>query len=142
MRMAATYVNVMYNTCYGGFSLSKAAVNEYKRKCPEAQDVSSYRILRHDPVMVGIVQRMGELANGRCAKVELCKIPVQYVDYYEIEEYDGMEHVEIQYDRFKLDAVKLVLKDEGLNESEKLSRISAVLKEDEEKVDTPITDKF
>ena len=118
---------IMYNTCYGGFSVSNSAIEEYRRQCPEAQEVSCYSVERHDPVMVGIVQRMGERANGQCAKINLKEISAEYLGFYEIDAYDGMEHVIIQYDKFQLDSIKSILRDQGLNKTDKLSRIAAVL---------------
>ena len=118
---------IMYNTCYGGFSVSNSAIEEYRRQCPEAQEVSCYSVERHDPVMVGIVQKMGERANGQCAKINLKEIPAEYLGHYEIGEYDSMEHVIIQYDKFQLDSIKSILRDQGLNKTDKLSRIAAVL---------------
>ena len=121
---------IMYNTCYGGFSVSEAALEEYRRQCPEAQEVSCYSVERHDPVMVGIVQRMGERANGQCAKINLKEISAEYLGFYEIDAYDGMEHVIIQYDKFKLDCIKSLLKDKVLNKADKLARIAAVVNQE------------
>ena len=46
---------------------------------------------RNDPILVQVVEEMGDRAGGRCAELSIVEIPddVQWV----IEEYDGMEHV-------------------------------------------------
>ena len=77
--------------------------------------------------MVGIVQKMGKKAYGQDAKIQLRKIPAEYMDYYDIAEYDGNEHVIIEYDRFKVDAVISILKDKVLNKADQLARIAAVV---------------
>jgi len=46
---------------------------------------------RDCPVLVQIVEEMGELANGRCAQLAVVEIP-DGVEY-EIKEYDGNEYV-------------------------------------------------
>ena len=117
----------MYNTWYGGFSLSEAAMAEYKRRCPEALEVNARNVERHDPVMVQIVQEMGERANGAYANIKLEKIPVEYLNNYEIGQYDGLEEVQIQYDKYQLDAIRGILKDRALSKSDKLARIAAVM---------------
>lgn len=125
--MSSEYVYVMYNSCYGGFSLSKAAVAEYRRRCPEAVHVRARNVERHDPVMVQIVLEIQEKANGHYANIKLERIPVEYVNHYKIDEYDGLENVQIQYDKYRVDSVRSILKDQALNKTDKLARIAAVM---------------
>ena len=63
-----SHIYIMYNACYGGFSLSKAAIEEYKRRCPDAKDICKHTFPRDDQVMAQIVQEMG--GGG---KRETCK---------------------------------------------------------------------
>lgn len=45
---------------------------------------------RHDPVLVQVVEELGDKANGECAK-----LAIEEVDGpYRIDEYDGFESVE------------------------------------------------
>jgi hypothetical protein len=125
--MSSGFVYVMYNTCYGGFSLSDAAVDEFRRRCPEALEVNARNVERHDPVMVQIVREMGAKANGMCAKIELKRIPAEYQNHYKIGEYDGLEGVQLQYNKYRVDAVREILKDRALSKSDKLARIAAVM---------------
>lgn len=99
---------VVYNACYGGFSLSREAILLARelsgdmcwggcylkgeivsgRKCRE--DNGYIRdIERHDSVLVSVVERLGKGASG-----ELADLQVVIVDgLYRIDEYDGCERV-------------------------------------------------
>ena len=46
---------------------------------------------REHPLLIKVVEELGEKANGRCAKLKIVEIPGG-VDY-EVEEYDGSEHI-------------------------------------------------
>lgn len=52
---------------------------------------SSRDIKRDDPILIEVVEQLGEKANGQCAKLGIVEIPDD-VDWV-IEEYDGNEHV-------------------------------------------------
>jgi len=85
---------VVYNACYGGFSLSERAVDRYR-------ELSGIRLIgreddgrdipRHDPHLVAVVEEMGEEANGQCAALKIEEIDGRM---YRIDEYDGAECVE------------------------------------------------
>jgi len=100
-------MKVAYNACYGGFSLSKAAMerlaeikgvdlsgmefhyctfrdgNGGKFECPED---------RSDKDLIKVIEELGEIANGTHANLQIAVIP-DGADY-EIDEYDGFESVE------------------------------------------------
>lgn len=106
-------VGVVINRCYGGFSLSKEAVEEYLKLkgvtysyvigkhswdshfTVEGDYFSDRKIERHDPVLVQVVSRLGGKANGECAKLEVEW--VQKGTRYKIDEYDGFESLESEY---------------------------------------------
>jgi hypothetical protein len=127
-------IKIVYNACYGGFSLSHEAIMRYaeikgiklytKKEygyshyylCPpeeydrinaeeQAKPVSpdrfersnglyfSYRDFeRNDPILVQVVEELGDKANGRCAKLRIAEVPAGTL--YRIDEYDGFESVE------------------------------------------------
>ena len=114
----------MINHCFGGFGFSPEAEAEYRKRGGTAR---IYDICRHDPVMAQIVREMGSRASGRCARVGLEDIPAEYADYYIIQEYDGRETLVIEYDRYKVDKAKFILKNQTLTHKERLARVSAVL---------------
>jgi hypothetical protein len=49
-------------------------------------------VARHDPILAEIVERLGDQANGMCAKLRIKEIPSGTP--YRIDEYDGSESVE------------------------------------------------
>lgn len=117
----------MYNTCYGGFSLSQAAIDEYKRRCPDGKNPRMYQMDRDDQVMVQIIKEMGKMANGKFSDIRLQSIPVEYREHYKIDEYDGLESVVIDHNAFQVAAIKSLVRDRTLSKADKLARITAVV---------------
>jgi hypothetical protein len=70
----------------GGKSFFLKVFSEDERLVLNARDTD-----RHDPILVELVEEMGNDANGQCAHLNVVEIP-DGVDYV-IEEYDGLEHV-------------------------------------------------
>lgn len=95
-------MKIVINKCYGGFGLSRKAQDMYcevKGINPgKWQDVWKFYedfhengLDRSDPVLVDIVERLGEEANGSCADLKIVEIPdgVQWG----VHEYDGVEWI-------------------------------------------------
>jgi hypothetical protein len=109
---------VVINRCYGGFSLSDEATQRYadikgikvypeKDKwghvifwldAPEARDQNTSQVLcirdiqRQDPILVHVVEEMGDKANGGYARLIVEDLPDG--TQYRIDEYDGMETIQ------------------------------------------------
>lgn len=100
---------IVYNVCYGGFSLSDEAVEMYLKlqglNYTKVKGHWGYRfevegnpdfydrdIKRNDPILVRVVELLGDKANGDCAKLALEEVADGTP--YRISEYDGMESVE------------------------------------------------
>lgn len=80
---------VVINECFGGFSLSEQALKRYREL---GGTVEYHRdIERDDPLLIQVVEELGEAANGRCAALKIVEIPSDVE--WQIEEYDGLEHV-------------------------------------------------
>lgn len=115
-------MKIVINRCFGGFGLSDDAVELYARlKCidlgprncsdfggtywyinnveTEENYFSSFTIIeqttRADTTLVQVVEELGTAANGRFAELKVVEIP-DGVEW-EIDEYDGMEHVAEQH---------------------------------------------
>lgn len=105
---------IVYNACYGGFSLSDEAIRMYldlkgykyteeKDRWGTNFDVEGMEgfyhrndIDRADPVLAQVVETLGDKANGSCAKLRIEDLPKGTL--YRITEYDGYESIETNYD--------------------------------------------
>ena len=83
-------MKVVYNNCYGGFSLSKKAIDLYKELTGKSEEISAYGINRHDHALVKVVETLGAKADGYLASLRIKEIKG---NKYRIEEYDGIESV-------------------------------------------------
>jgi hypothetical protein len=83
-------MKVVINTCYGGFGLSDDAFTRYKNESGNTE-ISYYGIPRNDPILVSIVEELGEDSWGRWASLKIVDIPDGIE--WDIEEYDGSEWV-------------------------------------------------
>ena len=89
-------MKVVYNACYGGFSLSKEGLNLYNQKRVKLDLTTlnySRGIDRHDSLLVEVVEELGEAANGTRAKLKIDEISEEYKNCYTISEYDGTEMI-------------------------------------------------
>lgn len=116
-------MKVVINKCYGGFNLSNEAVErclELGMKLtdylsggyadPSADFVRlkdslirdqkyavchsrSENSFRCNPIVVRVVEELGEKANGPFAKLKIVDVPFDSPRGWEIDEYDGMERI-------------------------------------------------
>lgn len=92
---------IVINRCYGGFSLSKEAVllaQSYADEKSLWHEIdpahgSLYDIPRHDPILVCVVEELGEeKASGIYANLKI--VDIGDTKEYSIHEYDGKESLE------------------------------------------------
>ena len=92
---------VVINVCYGGFGLSQEAQDMY---CAQKgidpgewnsygfyENFHEYDLERDDPVLVDVVERLGEQACGNYSSLKIVEIPEDVK--WMVEEYDGAEWV-------------------------------------------------
>ena len=87
---ATTYTDAgNYDNPYADFAVAKDSSfgSKYYPVRRSYQDAD----FRCDPVVVEIVEILGEKANGQFAKLKIVEIPEDVE--FEIQEYDGLEHV-------------------------------------------------
>jgi len=89
---------IVYNACYGGFSVSRTAYDRYweiKGENPP-RDFSPYDFEndRSDPVLVQVVEELGKKANTDYSNLQIRELPAG--TKYRIDEYDGSESVMTQ----------------------------------------------
>jgi len=97
-----TTFSILYNNCYGGFAFSDVFLEEYEGRTGKKLDTykALFRLgaesIRCDPVAVAIFQeRGGEWCSGPNSQIEAFSCPMALAKYWEIDEYDGDEHVRV-----------------------------------------------
>jgi hypothetical protein len=86
-------MKVVYNGCFGGFGLSKKALQRGRELSGNSEWGSDDRDLsRHDPILIKVVEELGVSASDEFADLLIKEIP-DGSPYY-IDEYDGSESVQ------------------------------------------------
>jgi len=89
--MPKTY-KVVYNTCFGGFGLSKKAIARLTELgvVYSSEYDYAYCMKRHDPLLVQVVEELGDQAGADYSKLMVEEIGSPL---YIIQDYDGSETV-------------------------------------------------
>jgi hypothetical protein len=130
-------IAIMYNGCHGEFKFSKAALEEYKRRKSKIypprdhsdSDDDGDDISRTDKLMVEICEELGEKANSRRSLICIERIPRRFKRYYSIEASDGVEHILIDYQTYKLSAIRQIISDETTTSEVKEKLTRAIINE-------------
>ena len=107
-------MKIVINDCFGGFGLSQAAFHRLKElgyktdepdigECwpgkPEPRDrvLNAFcrDIQRHHPLLVKVVEELGDLASAQFARLKIVEIPDDVK--WQIVAYDGNEHIAEQH---------------------------------------------
>jgi hypothetical protein len=126
-------IGVLYNDCYGGFVISKRVIDLYNIKMkginPEHENIlynENYylnNIKRHDQVLVDVYNQLGNDFNeGDYTNIKVKYIKKKYENCYYISEYDGLESVLIDINKYKLETIKNIVED-NINSDEKINKI-------------------
>ena len=83
-------MKIVINNNYGGFGLSKEALALFNERSG-AVVTWDFNIKRNDPILVEIVEQLGEAADGDFAELKVIEIPDDV--QWQIEEYDGNEWI-------------------------------------------------
>lgn len=87
---------VVINDCWGGFGLSEKALQWLRSHgITDEEALSNWdfgNIPRHDPLLIELVETLGEEANGRCANLRV--VDISPSTRYRLNEYDGAESVD------------------------------------------------
>jgi hypothetical protein len=126
-------IGVAVNKCYGGFSLSEKAVEILRTRLGDPK-IQSYsfedsdgKFSRHNPVLIEVINELGEEADGPFAKIVVVYIEEKYKGFYSISEYDGMEGVKINYNKFSNAEIKQILYSED-DDSTKIQKMKEIIK--------------
>jgi hypothetical protein len=125
-------IGVAVNRCYGGFSLSEKAVEILRTRIGDPNIKcysfdSSQKYPRHHPILIEVIKELGEEADGCFSEIVIEYIEEIYKDFYSISEYDGMEGVNINFNRFRNEQLKNILYSEE-TDSIKVIKMKEILK--------------
>lgn len=135
------YTYILYNSSYGGFSLSEEAKELYNQKSPEKkmklkndkeekEYIYDWEIERHDPILISVFEELGtEKCSGSYCKLKIARIPKKHEEYYTISEYDGLESITVNKHTYLLDQIRKIANIEEKSSDEKINEICEVLKE-------------
>jgi hypothetical protein len=87
---------IVINTCFGGFSLTSVAEALYRLESniPDDRYIFWSEEYRADPILIRIIEKMGDKANGRNAHLKVVEVPMWLQEKgWHIDEYDGVECV-------------------------------------------------
>jgi hypothetical protein len=122
-------IEILINICYGGWNISKQAIELYKLRNPSynvTKNEFDYYFNRDNPILVQIYKELGNDFDGKYSKTKIKKILKKYENYYDIDEYDGKEWVKINYTKYKLDniynQIKKILQNNN-NDNTKINEI-------------------
>ena len=122
-------IEILINICYGGWNISKKAIELYKLRNPSynvTENEFDYYFNRDNPILVQIYKELGNDFDGKYSKTKIKKILKKYENYYDIDEYDGKEWVKINYTKYKLDniynQIKKILQNNN-NDNTKINEI-------------------
>lgn len=97
-------INVLIHPEFGGFGLSKQAVEMYEKKSGKKyNDFHNYETheevkYRSDPILVSVVRKLGKKAlpdRFGHGQIDIISIPIVFKDCFRIAEYDGAEGIDI-----------------------------------------------
>jgi hypothetical protein len=83
---------IVINACFGGFSLSEEAYKELGLELDGFGFEYRENDRRTDEELVRVVEKLGDKASGRLAKLKVVQVPDDVE--WEIDDYDGYESVE------------------------------------------------
>lgn len=119
-------LKVVYNGCYGGFDLSNQGLAEYNRRSSKSITLPSC-IDREDPFLIEMVETMDpKEINSAYSKLMVKEFDKKFKSFLEWREYDGAEIVEIDYEGYVVENVKLIIRSKDISADEKVERITNI----------------
>jgi hypothetical protein len=123
------YIRVLYNKCYGGFSLSIEALLEYNKLSDKplksCYDLSEGIDCRTDPIALKVFDLLGsQKFSGKHANIQVEKIDAKYTNHIYISEYDGLECVQVNTRQYN---IRDILTSKTLTDTEKVQELKKLL---------------
>ena len=118
-------IEILYNSKYGGWGMSKKAFELYKLKVNLSEFEKNF-CCRNDQNIIQIYKELGDDFDDMFSKTRIKTIPKKYENYYYIEEYDGKECVKINYTEYKLDNIYTKIKEILQNNNDNNIKINEI----------------
>ena len=83
-------MKVVVNKSFGGFGLSEEAMRLYTERGGASEE--DYSMDRTDPILVALVEELGEKVNGRYAQLAIIDLPEDAL-LWDIADYVGYETI-------------------------------------------------
>lgn len=100
-------MEIVINVCYGVFGFSDLFEEMFCIRHPTKTLDTHARTTRSDPDVIALIRELGvEKSSGQYASLEFFQVLPELVNYVHIDEYDGLESVEILYDRAHRDLLE------------------------------------
>lgn len=120
-------IQILYNSCYGGWALSKKAYKLYNLRKNENSNKLKVYTRRRDPILIQIYYELGDEFDDKYSRTMVETIPKKYEYSYYIQACNGLENVIIDYTKYKLDEIKNKLKEilenTTINNDEKINKL-------------------
>lgn len=134
-------VPMLLNVSYGGFGFSDVAIQEYIKRMKQKDSAydtrkisyNGYGIYRFDPVMINVVRDIGDKANGRFAKLQVVDVIKEYIDYIDIDEYDGKETFDYDVSAYTLEKINDII-DSSVTAEQKVKSIKEVIEKNKQQI--------
>lgn len=98
-------MKIVINSCYGGFGLSEAGEKRFLEKSGKEYDV--FTTERHDPILIEIIQENSPEYLYNYCKPRIVDFPDIFEYCYIIRDYDGLERISIDYEKWLLKHISL-----------------------------------
>ena len=122
---------VLYNGCYGGFNLSNEASMEINKRLQDNEKKVDKRLhlkYRFHPVCLQVYHLLGqEKFSGKNSHILIDVVDTKYKDFITIENYDGLENIQIDVNEYNLHKIKENIDSTSLSDSEKIEEIKKIL---------------
>lgn len=123
-------IKVVINRCYGGFGLSQKAREEYLKRSGKQDDkgFSIYDLERTDPILIQIVEELGEEANDFCSDLYIECLDDDMEGCWSIYEYDGSESISIDGSfSIRNKIARILYSDNEMSDAQMLEKIREII---------------
>jgi len=137
------YAPKVHNCCYGGFRWSKDAEDIMR----ELQKTMSYKtqplsffkdmniqISFINAKVITYLERNQIEHSGKYSQLDFSFVKMEYYDSIDVQEYDGNEYLEFNFDRYFRKTTLDIIKDLSLFDDQKIEAIKNIKEEDIQKV--------